>query len=105
MADLAALLAPLSLAPREHAAAASPAEWAAALESLGAPHTPTKTLLFNPKAAGKTADAPPLVLLFAHADTQTPSGALAKHLGFKEMRLAAEDAMRAALNAGKDDSA
>lgn len=106
--ELTSALSALSLTPAliTHAAVDSPAAW---LEQLtkAAPadgFTATKTLVFKPKAKSKDpAQAPALVMIFAAEATETPSAALAKDLGHKEMRLASEDVLKEALGATKND--
>ncbi len=90
----------------KHAAANSPESWRSAVSdvasSLGlATQNYTKTVVFKPKTA-KTATPTPVVLI-AKDDSEYNTGAVAKHIGQKEMRLAAPEVLKDFLNATKDD--
>ncbi|SPO22873.1 probable proline-tRNA ligase [Ustilago trichophora] len=90
----------------KHAAANSPESWRSAVSdvasSLGfSTQNYTKTVVFKPKTA-KTATPTPVVLI-AKDDSEYNTGAVAKHLGQKEMRLAAPEILKEFLNATKDD--
>lgn len=90
----------------KHAAATSPESWRSAVadvaSSLGlTSQNFTKTVVFKPKTA-KTA-APTPVVLIAKDDSEYNTGAIAKHIGQKEMRLAAPEVLKEFLNATKDD--
>ncbi|KAG5457870.1 MAG: hypothetical protein BJ554DRAFT_2011 [Olpidium bornovanus] len=106
-ADLLAMFQRLGLAPARtvsHRAAPDSAAWRAELEGTargkeGPPYLATKTLVFKPKAA-KTAAVTPVVLV-ALESTETNASALARKLGLKEMRLAAEDLLKDFFGADK----
>lgn len=90
----------------KHAAANSPESWRSAVadvaSSLGFPTSNyTKTIVFKPKTA-KTATPIPVVLI-AKEDSEYNTNSVAKHLGHKEMRLAAPELLKEFLNASKDD--
>ncbi|EST10206.1 Anticodon-binding [Kalmanozyma brasiliensis GHG001] len=90
----------------KHAAANSPESWRSAVSdvasTLGFPTSNyTKTVVFKPKTA-KTATPTPVVLI-AKDDSEYNTGAVAKHIGQKEMRLAAPEVLKEFLNATKDD--
>ncbi|PWN50876.1 putative proline-tRNA ligase [Violaceomyces palustris] len=91
----------------KHAPTTSPDSWKQAISDVASSFSIpqgymfTKTLVFKPKAA-KSAPPTPVVLI-ASNDTETNTAALAKHLGQKEMRLAAPDLLQEFLGATKDD--
>jgi prolyl-tRNA synthetase len=88
-------LAALSIKPiaaLAHADTNSPASWRetlAAEPSAPKPFELTKTLVYKAKAAKTTTPIP--VVVIARHETDTVSGALAKKLNVKELRLASED--------------
>lgn len=88
-----------------HAVTSSPDTWKDALSSASTSLTGnyhyTKTLVFKPKTA-KSAKPFPVVVI-AQLDTETNTGALAKEIGQKEMRLAAPELLTEFLGATKDD--
>ncbi|KAL7424289.1 hypothetical protein Q5752_001879 [Cryptotrichosporon argae] len=105
-ADILARFGKLSLTPEvlAHAAVKGGAEWKAELDKAGkADVALTKTLLFKPKTAKSATPTP--VLVVARDDTATSSGAIAKLLDFKELRLASEDLIKEVIpsTASKDD--
>lgn len=88
----------LSASPISHAAPSAEASWASALpEGVNA----TKTLLFKPKGAKGAPVKPVLVVALDSTDVGS-ANVLAKEIGIKEMRAAAEDVWTEFLGAGKD---
>jgi len=89
-----------------HAAATSPQAWSEALQSPNAnPSVPaqyslTKVLVFKPKTAKNAVPVP--VVIVAADKTEVNSGALAKKLNLKEMRLASEDLLKEFFALDKD---
>ncbi|KZV99616.1 proline-tRNA ligase [Exidia glandulosa HHB12029] len=87
----------------KHDPAPNPAAWKSALASAsGTPssYTLTKTLVFKPKTAKGAVPVP--VVVVAHEETETSSGALGKKLNLKELRLAAEDLIQEFFSSSKD---
>ncbi|KAL7273694.1 ribose-phosphate pyrophosphokinase 1 [Rhizina undulata] len=80
-----------------HGACTNAAEWSEQLAKVeGVPEFKlTKTLVFKPKTPKSQTAV--LVVLFALADTESPSSLVAKTLNIKEPRMAAADAVEAAL--------
>ncbi|KAJ1032388.1 hypothetical protein NDA16_000415 [Ustilago loliicola] len=90
----------------KHAAANSPESWKSAVTDVASilgfsTSNCTKTVVFKPKTA-KSATPTPVVLI-AKDDSEYNTGAVAKHIGQKEMRLAAPEVLKEFLNATKDD--
>lgn len=88
----------------KHEPAATPAAWKSTLSTTtGVPssYALTKTLVFKPKTAKGAAPVP--VVVVAHEETETSSGALGKKLNLKELRLAADDLILDFFQASKDN--
>jgi prolyl-tRNA editing enzyme YbaK/EbsC (Cys-tRNA(Pro) deacylase) len=72
-----------------HAPAPAPQEWKTALSASTTPFLLTKTLLLKPKAAASVPAWP--VMVVAADSSDLALNALAKDLGYKEMRVGQED--------------
>jgi prolyl-tRNA synthetase len=92
---LASAFSALSITPAStvsHAETTSPAAWREALaanESSPKTFELIKTLVYKPKTAKSATPVP--VVVIARDETETNSGAIAKQLNLKELRLASED--------------
>lgn len=89
----------------KHAAANSPESWKQAISDVASTlgfttQHYTKTVVFKPKTAKSAAPTP--VILIAKDDSEYNTGAVAKHIGQKEMRLAAPEILQDFLGANKD---
>jgi prolyl-tRNA synthetase len=92
-----AVLSSASITPHSivfHTASDSPAAWRSALASVATPasYQLTKTLVFKPKTAKNAITVPVVVIL--GEESEMNSGALAKKLKLKEMRIASEDLLK-----------
>jgi len=100
----AASIVPVALV--SHPRSTSPQAWSEALKSPNAhPAVPaqynlTKVLVFKPKTAKSAVPVP--VVIIASDKTDVNSGALAKKLNLKEMRLASEDLLKEFFALDKD---
>lgn len=101
MADqLAQSLSSMSISPETvaHPAATDGASWAS---HLPAGVQATKTLLFKPKTA-KNAPVKPVVVIALDSTDVGSANVIAKEVGIKEMRAAAEDVWTQWFGADKD---
>lgn len=98
--SLAQSLSSISLAAAtiSHQAASAETSWAS---QLPADVKATKTQLFKPKVA-KSVQLKPVIVVALDSTDVGSSSVLAKELGYKEMRAAAEDLWKEYLGADKD---
>lgn len=96
--SLSSAMSNLNVSSHSHPAPSADAPWSS---HLPAGTLATKTLVFKPKTA-KTAQVKPVVVVALESTDVGSSGVLAKELGIKEMRAAADDVWKQWLGADKE---